>query len=281
MRALAAAAVAGAALLAMVPVPAMACSILAVQHVCAGGPCTASQIRDMAREGREQAAIRYGRDMTYALAARDDSPATDRLFDLTRIMMPAVHAPVEVDDGSGGSCGPASIGDASGGDPISLPDFIASVRRRFALPDRAPVDRHAEQLVALRGACDDEVRRSLAAYLRQVMTADEIGELWDFLVPRAGAVVPGDGAEPLSGGALVRRTGNSIAVDATDWRPHVEARKERAADYLAHHDNGIKLLAAVRQYWDVRVVPLIDRPADLCPAADAAMTSFVAGIGGQ
>ena len=279
MRVPVAGAAVAAALLVLVPQGAAACTldVSTPVYACTGGPCSLSEIRAMEREDRQREAIRYGREMTYALAARDASPATDRLFDLTRILMPAIHAPISPSNG----CGGETSGERSGGPAIGIDDFLASVRERYDLTERLPLRRHVEQLVVMRGACNDEVRRGLAAYLRQVMTADEIAELWDFLVPRAGAVVPADGADPIHGGALVVRTGSGIAVDATDWRPHVEARKERAADYLAHHDNGIKLLSAVRQYWALRVAPLIDRPAELCPAADAAMVAFADSIRGQ
>lgn len=259
--------------------PAIACSVIASPRICDGGAaCTPAIIAQLQRERAQRAAIEYGRAIGQAINARLDSPALDRVFDLTHILMPAVLPPVEVDDGSGGGCGPESIGDPSGGEPVSLPDFFAAMRTRFGLADNAPLDRHVTALVAQRDACSDEARRGLAVYLRQVLTADEIGELWNFLVPRAGAEVPADGAAPLRGGTLVLRSGGGIAVDGHDARAHVEARRERAAEYLNRHDNGIKVMSAVRQYWAARVAPLIDRPAELCPAADAAMAAFVRAL---
>lgn len=262
--------------------PAAACIGRASGLVC-DGPCTSDQIRAMDRRAREAAAIAYGRELTFTLAARDASPATDRAADLASVMLPAVYAAIVVDDGGGGSCRRSDIGEGLGREPVSLSAFAAQIRSRFGLDARAPVENRVEAFAVHRDACNAEVRRGFAAYLRTALPAEQLRELWTFMVPRAGAVVPTDGAEPVTGGSLtlLGPDGRTISPDPLSTIPHIADRKERAAQYLRRHDNGIALMSALQQFWTVRVAPSLERPADLCPAADAAMVAYVGTIGGQ
>ncbi len=255
--------------------PATACTVVATRLVC-NGPCTPAQIRAMDRRAREAAAIAYGRELTFALAGRDGSPATDRAADLASIMMPAVYPAIEVDDGSGGSCGPETAGEGLGREVVILAEFAAQVQARFGVAPPQRLARMADDLIPHRDACNAEVRRGFAAYLRTALPAEQIGELWNFMVPRAGATIPADGAEPLTGGSLTLLEPDRRTISPAPFSPipHISDRKERAAQYLRRHDNGIALMSALQQYWTVRVAPSLDRPADLCPVADAALVSF-------
>lgn len=244
------------------PAPAVACSLITIPQTCSGGPCSPAQLR----ERTQLRAIDYARELNQAIAARDASPATDRAFDLTRILMPNILPPVDFADGA--SCGP-EVEDGFGDEAVPVDVFAAQLRTRFALPadDRQLI----QQLSRLRDDCNNETRRGLAAYLRDVLPATQIAELWDFLLRRAGAQVPADGALPLLGGRLTRLSGAALAPDTFADEDHVRRRKERAAHYLRHHDNGIAVMSAINQYLTVRVWPQQSRPEGLCPVAEAAM----------
>ncbi|MCC7393767.1 MAG: hypothetical protein IT553_02805 [Sphingomonadaceae bacterium] len=216
------------------------------------------------RDPDNRVAIEYGRALGFALAARDDSAATDRLYDLTRILLP--NALPSVNLSQNGGC---DVADGVGSEAVERDAFVRDIAARYTIAPTALTDAQVGQFAALRDACNEEVRRTAMPYFARVMTRDAIGELWGFLVPRSGATIPANGAEPLTGARLTRLSGGALSPVITASAPHIVNRQERAAQYLTHHVNGERIMSALNQYIAAVITPAAGRATQLCPATAA------------
>jgi hypothetical protein len=250
-----------------IAVPTLACTVTAAPRICAdAGPACTGPLADQRRREADMAAGRaYGNAIGAAIDARAASPVLDRAFDLTRMLLPNVVAAIEFYDGGG--CGPETV-DGDLGDVISESDFIASVRTAAHLPVGAPVaPQPLMALAALQPACNDEVRRALAAYLTTAVPAEQLRETWAFIIPRAGMTVPADAAQPITDGRLTRFAGTTLAYAETRQPPYISRRRERGWAYLRNHHNGQAVMTAIGLFIDS--LPADRTPATLCPVAAA------------
>lgn len=231
----------------------------------ASAPGSGAQSRDP----DNRVAIEYGRELGFALAARDDSAATDRLYDLTRILLP--NALPSANLSQSGGC---EVADGVGSEAVERDAFIRDIGARYTIPAAQLTDARIARFAQLRDACNEEVRRSAMPYLARVMTRDAIGELWGFLVPRSGATIPANGAEALTGARLTRLSGGALSPVITSHAAHIANRQERAAQYLTHHANGERIMSALNQYWAAVIAPAAGRAAQLCPTTAGQETAL-------
>ncbi len=250
-----------------VSAPAAACTIVAQRPICDGGAaCTPAVIAHLQRERAQRAAIEYGRELAQAVDARRDSATLDRGYDLARILLPNMAMPVGIGNDS---CNGVTAYDEDGeGQHDSIEMAEVAIRREAGMAADSPVDfAQVSGFAARRTRCNTEIRRDLAAYLTSALPSAQLRELWDFLVPRAGAHVPGDAAQDI-GGARLLYFGEDGALRIADGEgggpPHVAARRERAGQYLANHRNGRAVMSALNQFVGARVANGRSEAA-LCP----------------
>jgi hypothetical protein len=248
--------------------PAPACSVVAQRPICDGGAaCTDAVVAQMRRERDQREAIEYGRAMAQAMNARVESPALDRGYDLARILLPNMVLPVALSEDS--CVGWTAEDEDSEGHHDSIEEAEAAIRRETGLVPGAPVNSALLSSFATRRlACNAEIRRDLAAYLTSALPRDQLHELWDFLLPRAGAWVPSNGAETVGSGRLLYFGVNgqlAIPDDSGGRETHIDARRERAWHYLAHHRNGRAIMSALNQFVAARTRNGREEAA-LCPA---------------
>ncbi len=253
--------------LAGVGAPAAACTITAIRPVCEGASCTPAVIAQLQRERAQRAAIEYGRELAQAVDARRGSATLDRGYDLARILLPYMVMPVGI---ANDSCNGVTAHDEDGeGQHDSVEQAEVAIRSEAGLAPDAPVDLALVYAFAgRRTRCNAEIRRDLATYLTSALPPPQLRDLWDFLVPRAGAYVPTDGAQEI-GGARLLYFGEDGALRIRDGEgggpPHVAARRVRAGEYLANHRNGRAVMSALNQFVAARVANGRSEAA-LCPA---------------
>jgi hypothetical protein len=248
--------------------PALACTIIAARGpTCsAGSGCTPALVAQLRRDRAQREAIEYGRAMAQAVDRRSASPALDRSYDLARILMPNMVAPVASREDS---CdGWTAEDEDREGQHDSIEVAEAVIRGESGMAADAPVDfALVSGFAARRTQCNAEIRRDLGAYLTSALPSEQLRDLWDFLVPRAGATVPIDGAQEI-GGARLLIFGEDGALRIPDGEgggpPHIASRRERAGEYLANHRNGRAVMSALNQFVAARVANGRSEAA-LCP----------------
>lgn len=267
-----------AAALAMAQSAAPACPAPSAPASCAdAGKCTGPLYEQAKREREQREAIEYARDLGQAVAERRDNAGLDRAYDLARLLMPNLLAPVDLAES--GACTPI-VEDGDGGTPIARATFMQALRRAAALPDDSMLA--ANDVTALahqRTQCNDEARRTLARYLDTAIPAKKLREAWDFLVPRAGKLPPADPAQPLAGWRFTTFEGPGAPlgfykVPAPD---HIDGRRDRAQQFLANHPIGRAVMAAVGQFIASRTLDSRGEAA-LCPATFAATEKMIAAL---
>jgi hypothetical protein len=252
---------------AVLPVPALACSIVAARPICDGGAaCTPAVIAQMQRKRAQREAIEYGRELAQAVDWRQASPALDRSYDLARILLPNMVLPVATSEDS---CNGWTAEDEDGTGQAEIADAERIIRQERGMTVDAPVDfALVIDFAARRTRCNAEIRRDLAAYLTSALPPEQLRELWDFLVPRAGAHVPVDGAQEIGGARLLYFGEDGtlrIPRGEGGGPPHVANRRERAWQYLANHRNGRAVMSALTQFVAARRAAGQGEAA-LCPA---------------
>lgn len=101
--------------------------------------------------------------------------------------------------------------------------------------------------------CHIENRRALSAYLATAIPAEQIRDVWSFLLPRAGLIPPADPAQPLVGWRFTRLSaGGQLAYNAVLAPPFIDGRRERAWQYLMNHRSGEAVMSAVTQFVQSR-----------------------------
>lgn len=261
-------ALAAAAVAAGVSAPALACSIVATRPICDGGAaCTPAVIAQLQRERAQRAAIDYGREIAQAMEARRGSATLDRGYDLARILLPNMVMPVAMGEDS---CNGWTADDEDGeGQHDSIEDAEIAIRVEEGMAMDAVVDRELIQYFAARRTrCNAEIRRDLATYLNSALPPGQLRDLWDFLVPRAGAYVPADGAQDIGGARLLYFGEDGtlrIPTGEGGGPAHVADRRERAGEYLANHRNGRAVRSALNQFVAARTANGRSEAA-LCPA---------------
>ena len=248
--------------------PALACSIVATRPICsdAGTACTGELRAQRIRERDQRVAIEYGRELNAAVEARRDSAVLDRGYDLARILLPNLVLPVATGEDS---CNGWTADDEDGSGHAEIADAERIIRQEAGMAADAVVDFElVSYFAARRTRCNAEIRRDLGTYLTGALPAAQLRDLWDFLVPRAGAYVPTDGAQEI-GGARLLYFGEDGALRIPDGEgggpPYVANRRERAWQYLANHRNGRAVMSALNQFVAARVASGRDE-AMLCPA---------------
>ena len=258
------------ALLAMAAIgtPAFACSFVTPRPICDGGAaCTDAVVAQLQRERAQREAIEYGRAMAQAVAARSESAGLDRSYDLARILLPNMVLPLALYESS--CTGPFGE-DEDGGGHIAVEEAEAVIRSATGLAPTAPLPvGQLRAFAAHRLACNGEVRRDLAAYLAYALPAGQLRELWDFLLPRADAVVPTDAMQPVTSGRLLyfAHDGQLVIPDGEEGKDSfIENRRERAWQYLQNHRNGRAVMSAVSQFIQSRLSDGRGEAA-ICPVA--------------
>lgn len=181
------------------------------------------------------AGVAYGRQIGFALAARERSPNLDRAQDLADLTVPDILPPPSE----------AMVGDAAGWEN-------SETGARWL-------------------RCHQELRAGVAAYLRTALSESELTELWGMLLPRAIVDIPPDGARRLAGPRLIRFTGNGLPLTFQERaiEPFAQRRRDRAWHYLQHHANGRAIMRAITAFLEPRLTG--DRSeARLCPRVAAA-----------
>lgn len=141
------------------------------------------------------------------------------------------------------------------------------------MPDLVPVDGNgcaedAGAPVSPAALCNAEARRGLAAYLASAIPAEQIRDVWSFLVPRAGPIPSGDPAVPLAGWRFTRLTGSGLPLryNAVPAPAHIDGRRDRAWQYLSNHRSGEAMMSAVSQFIQSRLAEGRGAAA-ICPVA--------------
>lgn len=102
-------------------------------------------------------------------------------------------------------------------------------------------------------ACHADDRRALAAYLASAIPAEQIRDVWSFLLPRAGPIPPADPAQPLAGWRFTRLSASgALTYNLVTAPPHIDNRRERAWQYLSNHRSGEAVMSAVSQFVQSR-----------------------------
>lgn len=102
-------------------------------------------------------------------------------------------------------------------------------------------------------ACHAEDRRALAVYLASAIPAEQIRDVWSFLLPRAGPIPPADPAQPLAGWRFTRLSASgALTYNLVTAPPHIDNRRERAWQYLSNHRSGEAVMSAVSQFVQSR-----------------------------
>lgn len=101
--------------------------------------------------------------------------------------------------------------------------------------------------------CQAENRRALTAYLATAIPAEQIRDVWSFLLPRAGLLPPADPAQPLIGWRFTRLSADGqLAYNHVMAPPYIDNRRERAWQYLMRHRSGEAVMSAVSQFVQSR-----------------------------
>jgi hypothetical protein len=101
--------------------------------------------------------------------------------------------------------------------------------------------------------CHADDRRALAAYLASAIPAEQIRDVWSFLLPRAGPIPPADPAQPLTGWRFTRISVSGVLTyNLITAPPHIDNRRERAWQYLSNHRSGEAVISAVSQFVQSR-----------------------------
>jgi hypothetical protein len=247
--------------------PARACTIVGTPPLCdARAACTPALIAQIQRERAQRQAIEDGRRVAHAVEQRRISSSLDRGYDLARILLPNMVLPLGFEEDT---CSGVVAEDEDGGGQESDEQAAATIRQERGLaPDAQLTIEMSWQLAARRTRCNTEIRRDLAVYLNSALPSEQLRELWDFVVPRAGGHIPPDGAQDLKNNRLLY-FGEDGALRIPDEQdglpPHVAARRERAGEYLANHRNGRAVMSALIQFVAARVANGRSEAA-LCPA---------------
>ncbi len=266
------------ALAALVAAPAGACTLVANRPICApNGECSGPIFEQDVRERAQRAAIEYGRAMAVAVEARRDASGLDRAADVARLVFPLIVNPI--DNADGGSCGP-EIDDSYGSEDsraIAAEDFVFEMTTfAGASADWQRSPSAIGALAALRGTCQQEATGAFADYLRSAIPAEQIAEVWDFLLPRAGPLPPADPRERLVGWRFSMTDGSATGITYNNVfaAPHIDGRRERAWQYLQNHRNGRAVMSAVSQFIQSRLSDGRGEAA-ICPVAHAETQSLI------
>ncbi len=121
------------------------------------------------------------------------------------------------------------------------------------LPDTASAAGCADREPAPASVCHIQNRSDLAAYLATAIPAEQIRDVWSFLLPRTGLIPPADPAQPLVGWRFTRLSaGGQLAYNHITAPPYIDGRRERAWQYLSHHRSGEAVMSAVTQFVQSR-----------------------------
>ncbi len=125
-------------------------------------------------------------------------------------------------------------------------------------------------------ACNAEARRALSAYLTTAIPADQIRDVWSFLVPRAGPIPPSDPSVPLAGWrfTVLSPGGLALRYNLVLAPPHIDNRRERAWQYLQNHRSGEAVMSAVSQFIQSRLADGRGEAA-ICPVAHAEIQRLI------
>ena len=117
------------------------------------------------------------------------------------------------------------------------------------LPDTTQDTGCAGGQASAMSTCQADQRQALSTYLASVIPAEQIRDVWSFLLPRAGPIPPADPAQPLAGWRFTRLSaGAQIVYNEVVAPPYIDGRRERAWQYLTHHRSGEAVMSAVGQF---------------------------------
>ncbi len=268
--------IAAALALAGLSAPALACSIVATRSICDGGAaCTDAVVAQMQRERAQREAIEYGRAMAVAMEARQEAAGLDRGYDLARILLPNMVLPIALSEHCFTGDWIAEDEDAGGHESIAEAE-VAIRREEGTAPDALVAGERLSAFATRRDACNDEMRRDLGHYLNGAIPADQLSEVWAFIVPRAGGVPPTDPAHPIESRRLtaLSASGLPLRYDEVAAPQHIDNRRERAWQYLQNHRNGRLVMSAVSQFIQSRLSDGRGEAA-ICPVAHAETQSLI------
>lgn len=133
------------------------------------------------------------------------------------------------------------------------------------LPDPASAAGCSGGEPAPASTCQVANHRDLAAYLATAIPAEQVRDVWSFLLPRAGLIPPADPAQPLVGWHFTRLAADGqLAYNEVIAPPYIDNRRERAWQYLMHHRSGEAVMSAVTQFVQSRSVS-----GAIAPCSDA------------